>query len=144
MHYYLADQRADKLDRGSRAVLLDQEGFVSEASTANIVMYREGHGFVSPPLHKILPGVSLSVLAKLASQLEIPVHYRDFRLEDLAGRRNSAVQHFSLRVAGHAAQWPTDTRPRSRGPRIPPTAGGLERPGGTRYCGPGPAILRRR
>ncbi len=84
MHYYLADQRADKLDRGSRAILLDQEGCVSEASTANIVMYQEGHGFVSPPQHKILPGVSLSVLTELASHLEIPMHYRDFRLEDLA------------------------------------------------------------
>ena len=84
MHYYLADKLADKTDPGSRAVLLDQEGFVSEASTANIVLYREDSGLVSPPLHRILPGVSLSVLAELANSLKIPWHYQDFRLDDLA------------------------------------------------------------
>ncbi len=85
MHYYLADQRAQQIDAGSRAVLLDQDGFVSEASTANLVMYCEAEGLISPPLEKILPGVSLSVLAELAGRQEIDMHYRDFTLEELAG-----------------------------------------------------------
>ena len=83
MHYYLADQLANKRFPGSRAVLLDQDGFVSEASTANIVIYRDGVGILSPPLERILPGVSLSVLAELADTLGMSFHYRDMRLEDL-------------------------------------------------------------
>jgi len=83
MHYYLADRRAHQMRPGSRAILLDDKGFVSEASTANIVFYRESEGLVSPPLDKILPGVSLSVLVEIAAQLGIPVRYRDFGLDEL-------------------------------------------------------------
>ena len=68
---------------GSRAVLLDGDSFVSEASTANLLFYRDTEGLVSPSLHRILPGVTLSVLTNLAAQLGIPVHYRDFRLDEL-------------------------------------------------------------
>ena len=84
MHYFLADRLAHTLDPGSRAVLLDQEGFVSEASTANMLFYRRGEGLVSPPRERILPGVSLSVLAELAAGLGIAFHFRRFRLEELA------------------------------------------------------------
>ena len=84
MHYYLADRQADSLDPGSRAVLLDQEGFISEASTANVLFYRHGEGLVSPPRERILPGVSLSVLAELASGLGFAFNFRNFRLDELA------------------------------------------------------------
>ncbi len=116
MHYYLADQQADKMDNGSRAILLDQDGYVSEASTANIVMYQEAHGFVSPPRQKILPGVSLSVLAELAARLGVPVHYRDFRLEDLASA------HEILLCSTSPCVWPV-TRLNGQ-----PTRGSVERP----------------
>jgi branched-subunit amino acid aminotransferase/4-amino-4-deoxychorismate lyase len=83
MHYYLADRLAHQQDAGSRAVLLDQDGFVSEASTANLVFCRNDREIVSPPLHKILPGVSLSVLDELATTLELTVTYEDFLITDL-------------------------------------------------------------
>ncbi len=83
MHYYLADQRAQRRDPGSRAILLDQDGVVSEASTANVLYYRRDVGLVSPPLDRILPGVSLSVLAELAQSLSIPFCFRAFSLVDL-------------------------------------------------------------
>ncbi len=84
MHYFLADRLAHTLDPGSRAVLLDQSGFVSEASTANILFFRRQEGLVSPPRELILPGVSLSVLAELAAGLGIAFHYRKFPLAELA------------------------------------------------------------
>lgn len=83
MHYFLADQRAQHRDPGSRAILLDQEGAVSEASTANVLYYQRDVGLVSPPLERILPGVSLSVLAELAESLGIPFGFRTFGLSEL-------------------------------------------------------------
>jgi len=84
MHYYLADRLADRLDPGARAVLLSQDGYVSEASTANVLYYRRKEGLVSPPRELILPGVSLSVLYELAAGLGIPFHFRKFDLDELA------------------------------------------------------------
>jgi branched-subunit amino acid aminotransferase/4-amino-4-deoxychorismate lyase len=84
MHYYLADLIAGKKSPGSRAILLDQKGFVSEASTANIVLYHREQGLLSPPGHKILPGVSLSVMTELAEQLGIEMRHEDFRIEQVA------------------------------------------------------------
>jgi len=87
MHYYLADQQADRLYSGARAVLLDQDGFVTELSTANIVVYNDKDGLRSPSLEKILPGVSLAVVMEIAADLGIPYSYADLGIEDLAQAR---------------------------------------------------------
>jgi branched-chain amino acid aminotransferase len=67
MHYYLADQWAHAQELGSRALLLDEAGLVNETSSANIVAVIRSQ-LISPPLHTILPGISLKYLARLASQ----------------------------------------------------------------------------
>jgi branched-chain amino acid aminotransferase len=72
MHYYLADKLAREGQPGARALLLDDQGFVTEASTANIVVYFQDRGLVSPPKEHILPGVSVAVLEELAESLRIP------------------------------------------------------------------------
>jgi branched-subunit amino acid aminotransferase/4-amino-4-deoxychorismate lyase len=84
MHYYLADRLANEKDPGARAVLLDQEGYVSETSTANVLIYRKGLGLISPPLEKILHGISLAVTIEIADSLGIPCQKRDLTVEDLA------------------------------------------------------------
>jgi branched-chain amino acid aminotransferase len=84
MHYYLADKMALKQDRGARAVLLDNEGCVTETSTANILIYSNTEGLISPPLVKILHGISLAVTSKIAADLAIPLIYRDLKPEDLS------------------------------------------------------------
>lgn len=84
MHYYLADREAARCYPDSRAILLDQDGCVSEASTANVLVYRANEGLVSPPLEAILPGVSLSVLAELAQKTGIAFSYRPLTAEDLS------------------------------------------------------------
>jgi branched-subunit amino acid aminotransferase/4-amino-4-deoxychorismate lyase len=83
MHYYLADQQARQIDPQARAVLLDQDGWVSEASTANIVIYRESEGIVSPPREKILPGVSVATLEELCAELQVSFSHRPLSVEDL-------------------------------------------------------------
>ena len=82
MHYYLADRQARQIDADARAILLDLDGFVVEASTANIVFYFEGEGLVSPPREKILPGISVAVLAEVARAEGIAVIERDVRPEE--------------------------------------------------------------
>ena len=76
MHYYLADRQAAAVKPGARAILLDDEGYVNEASTANVLAYFRQEGLVSPPLEDILPGVSLQFLSQLAAQHRIPWRYR--------------------------------------------------------------------
>jgi branched-subunit amino acid aminotransferase/4-amino-4-deoxychorismate lyase len=84
MHYYLADRQASARLPGSRAVMLDQDGFVVEATTANIVAFDHNVGLITPPRAKILPGISLAVLAELAATAGLLMVERDFRPADLA------------------------------------------------------------
>jgi len=72
MHYYLADRDARSRYPGARALLLDQDGWVCEASTANVFLYRADEGFVSPPSDAILPGITVAACAELAVALGIP------------------------------------------------------------------------
>ncbi|WP_254512645.1 aminotransferase class IV [Anatilimnocola floriformis] len=82
MHYFLADRAARLKQPGARAIMQDQRGFVTEASTANLLIYRAAEGIVSPPRASILPGVSVAVLGELAAELKIPWSERDLTLAD--------------------------------------------------------------
>ncbi len=84
MHYYLADREAARIDPGSRALMLSGQGFVTETATANVVIYDEVEGLVSPPHDSILPGISLAVVRELANQLDIPYSQRLLTPRDLA------------------------------------------------------------
>ena len=84
MHYYLADQAANQIEAGARALLLDRAGLVMESSTANIVAYRRGEGLLAPPKEDVLPGISVAVLQELAAGLQIPFQHRPLQITDLA------------------------------------------------------------
>ena len=84
MHYYLADKKARQIEPGARALLLNEQGCVTESSTANILVYYHGVGLVSPPKEMILPGVSEAVLEELAAKLAIPFAYRTLTVDDVA------------------------------------------------------------
>jgi branched-subunit amino acid aminotransferase/4-amino-4-deoxychorismate lyase len=82
MHYYLADQRAAAAYPGARAVLLDEDGYVAEATTANVIVFVEKQGLVSPPSEHILFGVSLGVVQELAAKLGIPFIQRPLSVNE--------------------------------------------------------------
>jgi branched-subunit amino acid aminotransferase/4-amino-4-deoxychorismate lyase len=84
MHYYLADRYARNIDPQARGLLLDRQGYVVEASTANVIVYVRDEGLVSPPRASILPGVSLAFLEELAGQLGLAFTYRDLSISDVA------------------------------------------------------------
>jgi branched-subunit amino acid aminotransferase/4-amino-4-deoxychorismate lyase len=84
MHYYLADKGARDAEAGARALLLDERGFVTEASTANVLAYFSGRGLVSPPKEHILPGVTVAVIEELADQLSLPFLNHELTVQDVA------------------------------------------------------------
>ena len=84
MHYFLADKAANRRFPGSRALMLDEEGCVVEATTANVLIYRQDVGLVLPPAKKILPGISMAVLLELADRQRIAHAERDITPADVA------------------------------------------------------------
>jgi branched-subunit amino acid aminotransferase/4-amino-4-deoxychorismate lyase len=83
MHYYLAERHARERQPGARAVLLDQEGYVGEATTANVLIFRRDEGLISPPRERILPGVTLKATEELAAELGVPFTERLFTPQEL-------------------------------------------------------------
>jgi len=84
MHYYLADLAASRLEPGARALLLDANGHVIEASTANILLYKKDQGFFSPPGEVVLPGISLLFIQKIAADLGIDWNHRSIVPEEVS------------------------------------------------------------
>ncbi len=64
------------------AILLDMEGYVSEASGENIFMVKDGV-LKTPPLTSILPGITRDCLLTLAGDMGVPVKEDRFSLDDL-------------------------------------------------------------
>jgi branched-subunit amino acid aminotransferase/4-amino-4-deoxychorismate lyase len=96
MHFYLADQQAAAIQPGARAILLDEDGFVAEATTANVVVYREGEGLVSPPKERILFGVSLGVVQELAAAQNVPFATRRLSVEELGSATEAMLTSTSV------------------------------------------------
>ncbi len=85
MHYYLADREAAALDPEARALLLTSEGWVAEASTANIIVVFGTKRLVFPPRTRTLPGISLAVTVELARRVGLATIEADLNLGDLYG-----------------------------------------------------------
>lgn len=83
VHFYLADREAAEKVPGARALLTDEAGHVTETSTANILLLRAGR-LVSPPLERILHGISLKTTVELAEAAGLAVEYADLKLDDVA------------------------------------------------------------
>jgi branched-chain amino acid aminotransferase len=96
MHFYLADWRAAQRQPGARAILLDEDGFVAEASTANVLVYRESEGLISPPPEHILFGVSVHVVQELAAKLGTPFITRPLTVEELQSSSEAMLTSTSV------------------------------------------------
>jgi branched-chain amino acid aminotransferase len=84
MHYHLADKQAAAIEPQARALLLDAQGFVTEASTANLLIYNAAEGLASPPSTKILRGISLATVMELAGRFDIHCRQRELSTDDVA------------------------------------------------------------
>jgi branched-chain amino acid aminotransferase len=91
VHYFLADRQAAAVAPNARALLLDAQGFVTEATTANLLVYRADRGLISPPLSKILHGISLATTIELAEKLKIEFSERDLTPKDVASAEEAML-----------------------------------------------------
>jgi branched-subunit amino acid aminotransferase/4-amino-4-deoxychorismate lyase len=81
MHYHLADREAAARHPGARALLCHADGRVSETSTANVVVVRDGR-LASPPPGDALPGISLTFVRKLALDRGMAWEERTLSIDD--------------------------------------------------------------
>ncbi len=83
MHYYLAEQQAQIRSPGSRALLLDTQGFMAEGTTASVVIVRDGC-LIAPRPERVLPGISWSFVENvLAGELGMEVRRADITLSEV-------------------------------------------------------------
>ncbi len=67
LHWFLADQSARKSAPGAQALLLDSMGFVTETSSGNLFVVRDGQ-LLTPCRETTLPGISQHYVSELANR----------------------------------------------------------------------------
>lgn len=99
IHWWLADQEAQRLLPGASALLPDSQGHLTETSTANFLLVQEGI-VLTPPSGTILPGVSLRVTRELCEQLKIVVAERFLNWQDCLKASEAMVCSTPYGLAG--------------------------------------------
>ncbi len=83
LHWYLADQEVRAIAPEASALLLDQQGFVTETSTANFFIVRDRE-ILAPSSLSALEGVSQQVVFELAERLNFICRFAPLRPYDVA------------------------------------------------------------
>lgn len=107
MTWWVAGRAALARHPGSVALLLDDAGCVTETAAANVLLVLDGV-VCSPPLDRILNGVSLRVVEELCGQLKIPFAYRPLPREEIARASEVLLTNTCFCIAGASA---VDDRP---------------------------------
>lgn len=108
LHWWLADQEAARMEPGSKALLLDHDGFITETSTA--CFFTVCSGVIRTSNTGVLESLSSEIVEELASSLHIPFQRCELRLSDLDSAEEAflsstpvgllPVQHIGQRVFG--------------------------------------------
>jgi branched-chain amino acid aminotransferase len=83
IHYWLAEQEAGRVLPGSRALLLDQNGFVCETTTTAIGFFKNRSTFVAPDEREILGSISLAKSIEFLKKAGYQVERARFSVEEL-------------------------------------------------------------
>jgi branched-chain amino acid aminotransferase len=81
LNLILADLEVSALNPGAHAILLDENGNLSEGKGSNFFLVTNGV-IKTPKERYVLPGVSRSVVRELANKLAIPIEETDIDLFD--------------------------------------------------------------
>ncbi len=95
MHWWLAEREVRRTHPTAQALLLDDRGFVTETASSNLLLVKDGV-LISPPRERILPGVSLGVVAEFG----IPLEYRDLTLADCYAADEAVLTCTTYCIAG--------------------------------------------
>lgn len=87
LHWHLADREAKRIDPAAMALMIDEEGYLTETATGNLCVV-EGTTILTPE-HHVLKGISREVVAEIASKLGLTMAYTRLLPEDLL-RSNEA------------------------------------------------------
>ncbi|UQZ82736.1 D-alanine aminotransferase [Paenibacillus konkukensis] len=71
------------LDQGAQDVIFHRSGTVTECSSSNIMIVKDGELRTHPANHLILHGITRAVVLRLAAELHIPAKEEAFTLDDL-------------------------------------------------------------
>lgn len=64
-------------DAGAVEVVLFRDGYLTEASSSNVFVVRDGKLLAPPKNHLILPGITYDVVLELAASIGLPVELRE-------------------------------------------------------------------
>lgn len=82
LHWQIADSMARESVPGAAALLLDQEGFLTETSSGNLIIVRDGELY-TPKAEKTLGGISRRQVEILSEMLGIRFSFSDLTEEEL-------------------------------------------------------------
>ncbi len=99
LHWWLAQQEAQRIDPDASALLLDHNGHITETAAANFLVVRQGT-VLSPPPGTILEGVSLRVVRELCDRLRIPFRERPLTLHDCLNADEALLTCTTFCLAG--------------------------------------------
>ena len=71
-HFQLANLQAAKIARGALAALVDPDGYLTECTSANLFLVRDGV-VATPDRRNLLPGITRQVVLELAEGLALPI-----------------------------------------------------------------------
>jgi branched-subunit amino acid aminotransferase/4-amino-4-deoxychorismate lyase len=71
LHYQLANIEAEQRCPGSTAVLTDPDGYLTEGTSGNVFLVKDGE-LATPEPRNLLPGVTRALILDLAARLGIP------------------------------------------------------------------------
>lgn len=81
LHWWLAEQEVHQNDPLASALLLDEQGCVTETAAANFLLVRRAE-VLTPPRESVLGGVSLQVTEELCRQLGVSFREQPLTIED--------------------------------------------------------------
>lgn len=103
VHFQLANLQAAAIQKGSSAVLVDPEGFVTEGTSGNVFLVRDGR-LCTPELGNILPGVTRGVILDLARRMGIAVAELAIHQDEVPSAEEIFVTSTSIGIL-HGRSW---------------------------------------
>jgi branched-chain amino acid aminotransferase len=99
LHWRLAQNEVNRSDPGALALLLDEQGLVTETAAANFLLVHDDT-VTSPPLDSVLNGISLEVVRQLCRDLGVAFLERPLTLLDCAEAQEAFLTNTSFCLAG--------------------------------------------